>query len=50
MFVRKNEGFEKRVVEPGISGGDLIEVRSGLREGEEVAMGGAFLLKSELLR
>jgi cobalt-zinc-cadmium efflux system membrane fusion protein len=50
VFVRKLDGFEKRVVQPGISGGDLIEVRSGLREGEEVAMGGAFLLKSELLR
>jgi cobalt-zinc-cadmium efflux system membrane fusion protein len=50
VFVRKGEGFEKRVIEPGISGGDLVEVRSGLREGEEVAMVGAFLLKSELLR
>jgi membrane fusion protein, heavy metal efflux system len=50
VFVSKADGFEKRVVEPGISGGDLIEVRSGLREGEQVAMGGAFLLKSELLR
>jgi membrane fusion protein, heavy metal efflux system len=50
VFVRKTDGFEKRVVQPGISGGDLIEVRSGLKEGEEVAMGGAFLLKSELLR
>jgi cobalt-zinc-cadmium efflux system membrane fusion protein len=50
VFVKKTGGFEKRVVECGISGGDLIEVRSGLREGEEVAMGGAFLLKSELLR
>jgi membrane fusion protein, heavy metal efflux system len=50
VFVKKTGGFEKRVIEPGISGGDLIEVRSGLREGEEVAMGGAFLLKSELLR
>jgi cobalt-zinc-cadmium efflux system membrane fusion protein len=50
VFVKKTGGFEKRVIEPGISGGDLIEVRSGLREGEEVAMGGTFLLKSELLR
>lgn len=50
VFVKKAEGFEKRVVEVGISGGDLIEVRSGLREGEQVVVGGAFLLKSELLR
>ena len=50
VFVRNSDGFEKRVVEAGASGGDLIEVRSGLKEGEEVAMAGAFLLKSELLR
>jgi cobalt-zinc-cadmium efflux system membrane fusion protein len=50
VFVRKRDGFEKRAVEPGLSAGDLVEVRSGLNEGEEVAMAGAFLLKSELLR
>jgi cobalt-zinc-cadmium efflux system membrane fusion protein len=50
VFVKKAGGFEKRVIEPGVAGGDLIEVRAGLREGEEVAMAGAFLLKSELLR
>jgi cobalt-zinc-cadmium efflux system membrane fusion protein len=50
VFVKNTGGFEKRVIEPGISGGDRVEVRAGLREGEEVAMGGAFLLKSELLR
>jgi membrane fusion protein, heavy metal efflux system len=50
VFVRKSDGFERRAVEPGMTGGDLVEVRSGLREGEEVAMAGAFLLKSELLR
>lgn len=50
VFVRKSDGFERRAVEPGMTGGDLVEVRSGLKEGEEVAMAGAFLLKSELLR
>jgi len=50
VFVRDHGRFEKRVVEAGRSGGDRIEVRSGLREGEEIAMAGAFLLKSELLR
>ena len=50
VFVRKSDGFERRAVEPGMTGGDRVEVRSGLKEGEEVAMAGAFLLKSELLR
>jgi cobalt-zinc-cadmium efflux system membrane fusion protein len=50
VFVRRRDGFEKRVVQPGSSGGDLIEVRSGLRENEEVATDGAIALERELLR
>jgi membrane fusion protein, heavy metal efflux system len=43
-------GFQRRPVDIGGSGGDLVEVRSGLKAGETVATDGAFLLKSELLR
>jgi len=43
-------GFEQRAVELGASGGDLVEIRGGLAAGEAVAVDGAFLLKSELLR
>jgi cobalt-zinc-cadmium efflux system membrane fusion protein len=43
-------GFEAVTVELGTSSGDLVEAESGLREGDEVAVEGAFLLKSELLR
>jgi cobalt-zinc-cadmium efflux system membrane fusion protein len=50
VFVRRADGFERRVVELGVSGGDLVEVRAGIKAGEEVATEGAFLLKSELLR
>ncbi len=50
VFVRAPQGFVRRAIEPGASGGDLIEIRQGLAEGEEVATDGAFLLKSELLR
>lgn len=50
VFVRTPRGFEKRGVELGISGGELVEIRAGLGEGETVATSGAFLLKSELLR
>ena len=51
MFRRTAAGtFEKRVVEIGPSGGELVELRSGVQEGDELAADGAFLLKSELLR
>lgn len=51
VFVRTAGGrFERRTVESGAAAGDLVEVRAGLAEGEEVASDGAFLLKSELLR
>jgi len=50
VFVKKGDDFERRVVELGMSGGDLIEVRAGVAEGDTVAAKGAFLLKSELLR
>ena len=50
VFVKRDQGFERRAVELGMSGGDLVEVRAGLGEGDVVAAKGAFLLKSELLR
>jgi cobalt-zinc-cadmium efflux system membrane fusion protein len=42
--------FERRFVQLGRSGGERVEVRTGLTEGETVAIDGAFLLKSELGR
>jgi cobalt-zinc-cadmium efflux system membrane fusion protein len=50
VFVRSKAGFERRLVEVGVSGGDLVEIKNGVAEGDEVATDGAFLLKSELLR
>lgn len=51
LFVQTGSGrFERRSVELGPSGGSLIEVRSGVSEGELVVVDGGFLLKSELLR
>jgi cobalt-zinc-cadmium efflux system membrane fusion protein len=50
VFVQTGEGFERRNVLTGASGGARIEIRQGLALGERVAVEGAFLLKSELLR
>ena len=50
VFVQAGEAFERRSVLLGTSGGDRVEVRKGLMAGERVAVDGAFLLKSELLR
>ncbi|GJD98722.1 MULTISPECIES: efflux RND transporter periplasmic adaptor subunit [Methylobacterium] len=48
VFVRTDEGFEKRKVELGRSDDDAFEVVSGLRPGEDIAVGNSFLLKAEL--
>ena len=50
VFVQTGEGFERRNVLTGASGGARIEIRQGLVSGDRVAVEGAFLLKSELLR
>ena len=50
VFVQTGDGFERRNVLTGASGGARIEIRQGLALGERVAVEGAFLLKSELLR
>jgi cobalt-zinc-cadmium efflux system membrane fusion protein len=49
-FVRTPEGFEKRTVTLGDSDDRLFEVRSGVREGEIVAVSNTFALKAELLK
>ena len=50
VFVKAGDAFERRNVLVGTSGGDRVEIRTGLSAGELVATDGAFLLKSELLR
>jgi membrane fusion protein, heavy metal efflux system len=50
VFVRTPEGFEKRPVALGDSDDRLIEVRSGIRDGEIVAVSNTFALKAELLK
>lgn len=53
VFVRSKDRageFQRRRVEVGQPGGELVEVKQGLSLGEEVVTDGAFLLKSELLR
>jgi RND family efflux transporter MFP subunit len=49
VFVAVNEGFEPAQVQTGESNSQWIEIRQGLREGQEVVVEGAFMLKSELL-
>jgi cobalt-zinc-cadmium efflux system membrane fusion protein len=50
VFVRTQDGFEKRPVTLGDGDDRLVEVLSGVREGETVAVGGTFVLKAELLK
>lgn len=48
VFVRTPEGFAKREVELGRGDDDSVEVVSGLKQGEEIAVSNVFLLKAEL--
>lgn len=48
VFVRRGKGRLQPVeVEPGVSNGELTEVRSGVAAGDEVATAATFLLSSE---
>ncbi|MGS0726370.1 efflux RND transporter periplasmic adaptor subunit, partial [Shewanella sp. 0m-11] len=48
VFIRNEEGFEKRVVTLGQSDSQMSEVLSGLEAGEEYAVANSFLLKADL--
>lgn len=50
IFVRTEDGFEKRPVSLGRSDGRTFEVLSGLRVGETVAVTNTFALKAEFLK
>ena len=50
VFVRTAEGFQKRPVTLGQSDDRIVEITSGLRAGETIAVKNSFLLKAELLK
>jgi cobalt-zinc-cadmium efflux system membrane fusion protein len=51
VFVKTAQGsFERRDVAVGPEIAGWVEVRSGVQEGEVIAVSGSFLLKSELLK
>jgi len=50
VFVQKGDDlFERRDVQTGRSAGDVVEILSGLKEGEPVVVAGVFAIKSKLL-
>jgi cobalt-zinc-cadmium efflux system membrane fusion protein len=48
IFIRNQEGFEKRVIELGQSDSQMSQVFSGLDVGEEYAINNSFVLKGDL--
>jgi membrane fusion protein, heavy metal efflux system len=51
VFVAEGDSaFEAREVEVGRTSGGMVEILSGLKDGERLAVKGAFVLKSELLK
>lgn len=47
VFVRTEEGFERREIVSGKKDGKNVEISSGLKPGEQVAIGNTFVLKAE---
>jgi Cu(I)/Ag(I) efflux system membrane fusion protein len=47
VFVATGERFEPRVVTLGVQMADRVEIRTGLKEGEQIVAAGVFLLDSE---
>ena len=47
VFVLNGDRFEPRVVTVGVQLADRIEIREGLKEGEQIVAAGVFLLDSE---
>ncbi len=50
VFVRVPDGFEKRAVVLGRRDAQQVEIASGLRAGEEIAVSNTFVLKAEALK
>jgi cobalt-zinc-cadmium efflux system membrane fusion protein len=50
VFVRTQDGFERRPVTLGDGDDRLLEVLSGVRAGETIAVSNTFVLKAELLK
>jgi cobalt-zinc-cadmium efflux system membrane fusion protein len=48
VFVRTSDGFAKREIELGRGDDQSVEVVSGLKQGEDIAVSNVFLLKAEL--
>lgn len=48
VFIRTPEGFARREVELGRGDDNSVEVVSGLKQGEDIAVSNVFLLKAEL--
>jgi cobalt-zinc-cadmium efflux system membrane fusion protein len=49
-FVRTRDGFAKRLLVLGRGGTGVVEVVSGLRPGETIAVSNTFQLKAELMK
>ena len=49
LFIAKADGYQRRPVQTGRTSAGMVEIRAGLKTGQDVVTAGAFVLKSELL-
>ncbi len=50
VFVKKGNSYEQMPVQTGMSDGEYIEIKSGLKAGQEYVSEGSFIIKADILK
>ena len=50
VFVKDGNAYEKMLVQIGMSDGEYVEIKSGLKAGQEYVSEGSFIIKADILK
>lgn len=50
VFVKEGDTYEQKSVQTGMNDGEYVEIKSGLKEGQEYVSQGSFIVKADILK
>lgn len=50
VFVKEGNSYEQSLVQTGMSDGEYVEIKSGLKAGQEYVSEGSFIIKADILK